>query len=75
MNPSSHMVQPPAGIPSQQTGDYVELVDGRSVPLKAVQALDELEKIWPGATFPTARHAIVAAVMESLGIPCCNNNE
>ena len=48
--------------------DDVELADGRRVPRKAIKALHELDKEWPGATWPPARPAIVATVMEALGL-------
>lgn len=46
--------------------DDVALADGRTVPRAAIRALYELDKKWPGATWPLARPAIVAAVMEAL---------
>lgn len=46
--------------------DDVEMVDGRKVPRAAIKALHELDKAWPGATWPMARPAIVATVMEAL---------
>lgn len=47
--------------------EWIELADGVTrVPSAAVAALDELEKVWPGATFSGARPAIVAAVMSAL---------
>lgn len=46
--------------------DTIELADGTSVPAKAVAALTELDRRWPGATLPQARPAIVAAVMAAL---------
>ena len=46
--------------------ETVELADGREVPSACTQALDNFdETIWPGATFPTARAAIAAAVIEA----------
>lgn len=45
------------------TWEMTELSDGRVVPTRCVQALHDFEKIWPGATFPTARAGIVAAVL------------
>jgi hypothetical protein len=53
--------------------DDVELPDGRKVPRKAINALYELDKTWPGATWPFARPVIVATVMEALD--SCKNNE
>lgn len=46
--------------------DTIYLANGTSVPAKAVAALGELERIWPGATLQQARPAIVAAVMTAL---------
>jgi hypothetical protein len=46
--------------------ETVALADGRSVPLAAVKALEELERRWPGSTLPQARPAIVAAVIAAL---------
>lgn len=43
----------------------IHLADGRSVPAAAVKALDDFEAIWPGATFPGARPAIAARVLET----------
>lgn len=48
--------------------DDIELADGRMVPRKAVDALAILDAKWPGASLPQARPAIVAAVMEALGL-------
>jgi hypothetical protein len=48
--------------------DDVELADGRKVPRKAVDALAILDAKWPGASLPSARPAIVATVMEALGL-------
>lgn len=42
------------------------LADGSQVPDECVRAVDELEARWPGASFPGARGAIVAAVIETL---------
>ena len=44
----------------------IDLANGLSVPSLAVEALESLEKVWPGATLPQARPAIVAAVLSSL---------
>lgn len=46
--------------------DDIELADGRTVPRKGVDALAILDAKWPGASLPSARPAIVAAVMEVL---------
>lgn len=43
----------------------MDLANGKTVPDECVKALDELDKIWPGASFPRARGAIVSAVLES----------
>ena len=50
------------------TDTDIRLADGRRVPAAAVAALDELEKIWPGATLPQARAAIAAAVLEAMDV-------
>lgn len=47
--------------------EAVRLMNGRDVPKACVDALDEFEKVWPGATFPYARPAIVAAVLDAIG--------
>lgn len=47
--------------------EVVQLMNGRDVPKVCVDALDEYEKIWPGATFPNARPGIVAAVLSAIG--------
>lgn len=44
----------------------IHLADGREVPRSAVEALDDLEGMWPGSSIPQARPAIVATVMEAL---------
>ena len=46
--------------------DDVWLADGRSVPYAAIKALDDLDRVWPGATLPQARPAIAAEVAEAL---------
>jgi hypothetical protein len=45
--------------------EMVEMMNGRSVPKACVDALDEFEQIWPGATWPTARMAIADRVLEA----------
>lgn len=45
--------------------DKIHLANGTSVPKACVDALEELENIWPGASLPQARAAIVAAVLEA----------
>lgn len=44
----------------------VHMANGKSVPRVCVEALNDFEKTWPGATFPTARAAIISAVLEAL---------
>lgn len=44
----------------------VFLAGGGTVPKVAVNALDELDKKWPGASFPMARAAIVWAVLDAV---------
>lgn len=46
--------------------EYLHLADGREVPVVAVDALNDLEQRWPGATLEQARPAIVAAVLEAV---------
>lgn len=46
--------------------DTVPLADGRDVPKACVDALDALDERWPGATFPRARAAIAAAVLDAV---------
>lgn len=45
--------------------EWVNLANGTKVPKACVDALDEFERVWPGATFPTARAAIVAEVLKA----------
>lgn len=47
----------------------IPLADGRLAPKAAVEALDVLDVLWPGASRPGARARIVATVIESLGQP------
>jgi hypothetical protein len=47
-------------------GSMIDLADGRSVPAKAVAALDALEREWPGATLPEARPVVAATVIEAV---------
>lgn len=44
----------------------IHLADGREVPTSAVEALNALDKLWPGATLEQARPAIVAAVLAAV---------
>jgi hypothetical protein len=44
----------------------VHMANGKSVPRVCVDALNDFEQTWPGATFHTARPAIVAVVLEAL---------
>lgn len=46
--------------------DLIELADGRTVPRAAVDALDELDRTWPGATFPGARGAVAWTVLDAV---------
>lgn len=41
------------------------LADGTEIPDEFVEALNELDKRWPGATLPQARGAIVSAVLSA----------
>lgn len=46
---------------------WTHLADGRRVQAAVVAALDRFDaEVWPGATFPGARAAIVAVVQEAL---------
>jgi hypothetical protein len=46
--------------------EKIELASGASVPKACVDALDNFDaEIWPGATFPTARAAIVNVVLNA----------
>lgn len=44
-------------------GPKAMLSDGREVPQACVDALDEFERRWPGATFHYARAGIAAVVI------------
>jgi hypothetical protein len=44
--------------------ETVVLANGARVPKSCVDALDHLDKVWPGATFSHARPAIVLAVLK-----------
>ncbi len=44
----------------------IALANGREVPRVAVNALADFEQIWPGATLPLARAAVVAAILDAL---------
>jgi hypothetical protein len=59
------------GVCLMQNGKSKEpkvlLADGRWVPKKCLDALDELDKRWPGATFSGARAMIAAEVLASIG--------
>lgn len=48
------------------------LADGREVPASAVEALNQLEKKWPGATLEQARPAITAALLAVTPDHCPN---
>lgn len=45
--------------------ELVDMVNGKSVPKACVDALDEFEKTWPGASFSKARAAIVFEVLQA----------
>lgn len=47
--------------------EMVYLANGKDVPKKAVDAMDELELIWPGASFVNARPALAWVVLNSVG--------
>lgn len=44
-----------------------QMVAGTLVPFACVEALEELDKRWPGATHPRARLAIIEAVLKAKG--------
>ena len=44
--------------------ETIVLANGARVPKSCVDALDDLDKLWPGATFSHARPAIVLAVLK-----------
>lgn len=46
--------------------DMVHLAGGWSVPKYLVEALEEFETVWPGATFHNARPAIVVVILTEL---------
>lgn len=52
--------------------EMVYLSDGREIPKACVDALDEYEDVWPGATLPQARYgiawAVIAAYKKELGL-------
>lgn len=43
----------------------VFLANGEEIPDACVQALEDLERRWPGATLPQARGAIVSVVLKA----------
>lgn len=45
--------------------EVIHLANGDDVPLVLVKALDDLEAVWPGATFEGARPAIVNAILNA----------
>lgn len=45
--------------------EVIQLAGGDDVPKACVDALDEFEKTWPGATSPMARAGIVLAVLKA----------
>src|SRR4051812_48505641 len=45
--------------------ETVKLAGGGEVPAYLIEALEEFEKTWPGATFPRARPAIVYAILKA----------
>jgi hypothetical protein len=45
--------------------ELIHLAGGDSVPKNLVDALDELENEWPGATLRQARPAIVLAILKA----------
>lgn len=46
--------------------EMIHLAGGASVPAYLVEALEEFETVWPGATFHNARPAIVAVLLNEL---------
>lgn len=47
--------------------EFTYLANGHRVPTKAVDALNEFENRWPGASFPGARPALALVVLTSVG--------
>ena len=43
--------------------DYVELMNGKKIPVDCVDAMELFELRWPGASFPTARAALAGDVL------------
>lgn len=46
--------------------EMIHLAGGAEVPAYLVEALEEFETVWPGATFHNARPAIIAVVLNEL---------
>lgn len=62
------------GVLNEEIGMFF-MPDGRAVPKGVVDAIDEYESTWPGATFPTARAAIAWQVLASVDPRMKLNNE
>lgn len=45
--------------------EILHMANGDEIPLRLVQALNDLEKEWPGATLVNARPAIVGAILKA----------
>jgi hypothetical protein len=63
--PSVSLEAHPGEVPAEDVDDeeYLYLADGRKVPKRCVDALDEYEATWPGASFAGARAALAWAVI------------
>lgn len=48
--------------------EMIELAGGADVPRYLVEALNDFETVWPGATFHRARPAIVNEVLTALQV-------
>jgi hypothetical protein len=48
-------------------GEVVELMNGKGVPKVCLDALEEFDMSWPGASFVNARPGLVAAVLNAIG--------
>lgn len=45
--------------------ENLQLAGGETVPRYLVKALEDLEKVWPGASLRQARPAVVAAILKA----------
>jgi hypothetical protein len=63
--PSGSLESHPGEVPAEhlEGEEYLYLADGRKVPKRCVDALDEYENTWPGASFPNARTGLAWTVI------------